>query len=118
MADPTARPTRLADGDDLDSFVASHETALVEFYTIGCSKCAAMEPVLGNVARASGVAVGMVNPGDDFDLVERFDIASVPTLVLFRDGEERARLADGFQGTEAVVAFVQNHTGVDDPETP
>lgn len=107
--DPEVRPTRLEDGAALDAFVADHDLALVEFYTKGCSLCQAMEPVLGNVARATDVAVGLVNPGDDVPLVERFDVRSVPTLVLFRDGEEIARRAEGFQGAQAVVDFLGAH---------
>jgi thioredoxin-like negative regulator of GroEL len=110
------RPTRLADADVLNAFLADNEFALVEFYTAGCAMCAAMEPVLGNVARAlndDGVAVGLVNPRDDPPLVERFAVTSVPALVLFRDGQEVARRAEGFQGAEAVVEFVVDHAPVE-----
>lgn len=107
--DPDVRPVRLADGEALEAFVAEHDVALVEFYTNGCSMCQAMEPVLGNVARATDVAVGLVNPGDDIRLVERFDVRSVPTLVLFVDGEVVARKAEGFQGAAAVVEFLEAH---------
>lgn len=105
----TSKPRRLETGDELDDFVASHDVALVEFYTSGCALCQAMEPVLGNVARATDVAIGMVNPGDDIGLVDRFDIRSVPTLVLFEDGDETARLAEGFQGGDAVTDFLAEH---------
>ena len=107
--DDATKPTRLADGDDFDSFVADEDVALVEFYTNGCAKCQAMEPVLGNVARSTAVAIGMVNPGDDLELADRFAIQSVPTLVLFVDGEEVARLAEGFQGGDNVVGFLEEH---------
>lgn len=99
-------PTSLDDGDDLDAFVAAHEVALVEFYTVGCSMCQAMEPVLGNVSKATDVAVGLVNPRDDPVLIEQFDVRSVPLLVLFVDGEPVARRAEGFQGAGEVLAFV------------
>ncbi|UHQ95420.1 thioredoxin family protein [Haloterrigena alkaliphila] len=105
----TARPTQLADGRALDDFLERHDVALVEFYTAGCSMCQAMEPVLGNVARATGVPVGTINPGDDIGLVERFDISSVPTLIVFEDGEEIARRAEGFVGADEVVDFLENH---------
>jgi thioredoxin 1 len=101
------RPVHLADGDDLDSFVAAADVALVEFYTEGCGICASMEPVLGNVARESDAAVGLINPRDDPPLVEAYDVRSVPLLVLFEDGTPVARLADGFQGTESVLAFLE-----------
>lgn len=105
-----AKPVRLADGDDLDRLLADEGRVLVEFYTKGCTLCQAMEPVLGNVARATDLTVAMVNPGDDLSLVERFDVRSVPTLLLFERGEAVARLAEGFQGAEAVVEFVEEHT--------
>jgi len=40
----------------------------------------------------------------------------VPTLIVFDDGAEVGRLAEGFQGTDAVVDFISDHTGgVDTP---
>ncbi|WP_306059174.1 thioredoxin family protein [Natronococcus wangiae] len=111
MNDRAPKPTRLEDGADLDRFVERNDLALVEFYTKGCARCQAMEPVLGNVARATGVAVGLINPGNDVRLVDRFDVESVPTLVLFEDGSETGRIAEGFRGTGAVVTFVNEHAG-------
>jgi thioredoxin 1 len=104
----TARPERLSDGEDLDRFVADHDLALVEFYSVGCPKCQAMEPIIGNVARATDAAVAMLNPRDDLSVLDRFDISSTPTLVLFKNGEAIATRADGFEETESVVAFVES----------
>ncbi|AEH37584.1 thioredoxin family protein [Halopiger xanaduensis] len=109
MSDATPKPTQLADGAELESFVDRYDVALVEFYTVGCPKCQAMEPVLGNVARSTAVPIGMLNPGDDLGLVDRFDIESVPSLLLFRDGEPVARLADGFVGGDELVDFLAEH---------
>ena len=102
------KPVQLADGDELDAFVAAHDLALVDLYTNGCTLCEAIEPVMGNVARATDAAVATLNPRDDPALVERYDVRSVPTLLLFADGELVGRLADGFQGTRAVVEFVES----------
>jgi len=107
-------PTHLADGDALDAFVDAHDVSLVEFYTEGCAACAGMEPVLGGVAKASTIAVGTCNPRDDPPLVEAYDVRSVPTLLLFVDGELVGRLADGFQGVDAVLTFVAEHLDGDD----
>lgn len=111
MVERNAKPVRLADGDELEAFV-DRDLALVEFYTKGCTMCQAMEPVLGNVARATDVPVGLINPGEDIELVDRFSIRSVPTLLLFRDGDVVGRAAEGFQGTDEVVAFVEEHASV------
>ena len=105
----TAKPTHLEGGAELDAFVDDHDVALVECYTRGCSKCQAMEPVLGNVARATGIPIGLVNPGDDLELLERLEISSVPTLLLYEDGTEIARRAEGFIGGDGVVDFLEEH---------
>ncbi|WP_440008088.1 thioredoxin family protein [Halomicrococcus sp. SG-WS-1] len=105
--DDPDRPVEAADGEELDRLVAEHDLVLAEFYTKGCALCQAIEPVLGNVARATDVTVVTVNPGDDLDLVDRFDVRSVPTLLLFEDGDLVDRMAEGFQGTGAVVDFVE-----------
>ncbi|WP_132057177.1 thioredoxin family protein [Halorussus amylolyticus] len=102
------RPVGLEDSDELDAFVAAHDLALVEFYTEGCTLCQAIEPVLGNVARATAAAVGTCNPRDDTGLVEAYDVRSVPTLLLFEDGDLVDRMAAGFLGAEEIVAFVEN----------
>ncbi|XVH32129.1 thioredoxin family protein [Haloferacaceae archaeon DSL9] len=104
------KPLRLDDGDDLDRVLAEHDFVLVEFYTKGCTLCQAIEPVLGNVARATDVTVAMVNPGTDLSLVETYAVKSVPTLVLFENGIERGRLTDGFQGADEILAFIDEHT--------
>ncbi|WP_135827862.1 thioredoxin family protein [Halorussus halobius] len=105
--DASDRPVRLDDGEALDRFVADHDLALVDLYTEGCSLCQAIEPVVGNVARATDAAVGLLNPRDDLELVAAYDVRSVPTLLLFEDGELVDRMAEGFRGTEAVVEFVE-----------
>jgi thiol-disulfide isomerase/thioredoxin len=102
------KPVHLEDGEELDAFVADHDLALIDLYTKGCTLCQAIEPVVGNVARATDAAVGMVNPRDDLELVEEYDVRSVPTLLLSEDGELVGRLAEGFQETEAVVEFVES----------
>jgi thioredoxin-like negative regulator of GroEL len=52
------------------------------------------------------VPVVVVNPRDDPVLIERFDVRSVPTLVLFEDGEAVDRLSEGFVGAERVIEFL------------
>jgi len=104
---PPQRPVELGSEADLDRFVDAHDRVLVDFYTDGCSVCAGIEPVLGNVARAhDDLAVATINPRTDPPLIERFSIKSVPTLVLFENGAVVCRLAEGFQGGDAIDAFL------------
>lgn len=102
---PPERPVDLPDGDALDAFVGTYPRVLVEFYTEGCGICASMEPVLSGVARTSDAVVATINPRDDPPLVDAYTITSVPTFVLFLDGEPVARRSEGFVPAEALSAF-------------
>ncbi|MFB6068970.1 MAG: thioredoxin family protein [Halobacterium sp.] len=107
-ANPTTKPVDAATKAELDAVVDEHELVLVEFYTEGCGICASLDPVLGNVARATDAVVVTVNPRDDPQLVEAYTVRSVPTLILFDHGERVGRLDDGFVGADELVAFVEN----------
>jgi len=115
---PPNKPVRLADRDELLGLLETHSPVLVDFYTKGCTLCQSIEPVLGNVARATGITVGIINPQFDLDLVDEYTIKSVPTLIVFEGGEEVGRLAEGFQGTDAVVEFINDHVTDDAVDTP
>ena len=105
------RPVHLADEAELETFVSEADVALIEFYTDGCGICQSMEPVLGNLARALDVRVGLINPRDDPPLVERFDVRSVPLFVLFVNGEAVERLAEGFVPGDELTAWIEEQTG-------
>ncbi|GGL36983.1 thiol reductase thioredoxin [Halarchaeum grantii] len=106
----TAPVVRLDDTDDLDDLLDREDRVLLDLYTSGCTLCNAIEPVLGNVARArDDVTVAMANAGDDLDFVDRYDVRSVPTLVLIEDGDVVATLAEGFQGGHAIEAFLDEN---------
>ncbi len=107
---PPEKPTQLTDGADLETFVDAHPLALVEFYTEGCSICASMSPILGAIARTTDAAVGTINPRDDPPLIDRFDVRSVPLLVIFVDGDPVARRAEGFVGVDDLQAWLAETT--------
>lgn len=49
----------------------------------------------------------MVNPRDDFSMVERYDGRYASTVFSFDDGDLFGRMADGFRGTETVAEFAE-----------
>ncbi|MFC4541361.1 thioredoxin family protein [Halosolutus amylolyticus] len=105
----TQKPVQLDDAADYDDLLAEHDLVLLEFVTSGCGICASMEPVLGTVARSAPGVVATVNAGLVPDLAGEFDVRSVPTLVVLKEGEEVARLDDGFQGAETLVDLLETH---------
>ncbi|WP_396612277.1 thioredoxin family protein [Haloferax sp. S1W] len=105
-ATPT-KPVRIEARDELDALVSEHDQVLLDIYTKGCTLCQSIEPVLGTVAKATDVVVAMINPKTDITIAEEYTVRSVPTLLLFDDGELVGRLDDGFQGAQAIIDFVE-----------
>jgi thioredoxin 1 len=65
---------------------------LVDFYATWCGPCKALAPKLEEVAQESPQAkVIKVNIDDSPELADRYGVKSVPTLIVFRDGQVAAK---------------------------
>lgn len=87
------RPVRITD-EDLERVVADAEVpVLVDFYADWCAPCKVMAPLLDDLARerAGELLVGKLDTDRNPRASARFGIRGIPTLILFRDGEEAAR---------------------------
>jgi thioredoxin 2 len=73
---------------------------LVDFWAPWCGPCHMMAPVLDRTAneRAATLQVGKINTDEQQELAGRFNIRSIPTLILFRDGRELARQSGALDG--------------------
>lgn len=105
----TQKPIQVNERADYEKLLEAHDLVLLEFVTSGCGICGSMEPVLGAVARSAPGIVATVDAGLVPDLTAEFGIRSVPTLLVFRDGEAVDRFDDGFQRAETLVDALETH---------
>ncbi|HEV8360338.1 MAG TPA: thioredoxin domain-containing protein [Candidatus Thermoplasmatota archaeon] len=73
----------------LPAFVAEHPIAAVDCWAAWCGPCRLMDPVIESLARelAGRVAFGKLNVDENPGASERFGVASIPTLLVFRAGK-------------------------------
>jgi len=78
--------------DDFDSEVLESEgPVLVDFWAEWCGPCHAIAPVLDQIAaERSDLKIVKLNIDEEPAVAQRYGVMSIPTLILFKDGEPAA----------------------------
>lgn len=79
----------VTDATFADEVLASRVPVIVDFWAPWCRPCDAIEPHLRGIAEARGAAVRLVRMNIDVNLAVpgRYEVLSLPTVMLFRNGE-------------------------------
>src|SRR5687767_5512860 len=81
--------------------------SLVEFQADWCGPCRMLAPVLEQVEKevAGNASIWKVNIDNEQKTASQFQITSVPTMILFKDGKEVSRLI-GLRNADVIKKFV------------
>ena len=81
---------------------------LVDFWASWCGPCQMLSPIVDQVATEhTDFTVGKVKTDDEMDLAMRFNISSIPCLIVFNGGKEVKRSV-GLISKEQIIELVKN----------
>ena len=96
--------------DNFDAAVlGSDRPVLVDFWASWCMPCRMIAPVVAQLAEelADRATVGKVNVDEEPELAQRYRVTSIPTLIVFKNGQETRRTI-GAQNKSALEKLLQD----------
>ncbi|CAN5534490.1 thioredoxin TrxA [soil metagenome] len=98
------------DGNFEADILGSDKPVLVDFWAEWCGPCRMIAPSVEAVAEQYGDKAGVykMNVDENMNVPQRFGIRGIPTLILFKNGQEQERIV-GAVSREAIAKVVEKY---------
>lgn len=90
---------------DFDSIISEYSKVVVDFWATWCGPCKMIAPILQEISDETTNVIVKVDADANTELVERFGIQSIPTLVLFENGQP-VRTLVGYNVKSKILEFI------------
>lgn len=78
---------KINDENFKDEVINSNKTTIVDFYADWCGPCKMMSPIIDEISENKEIKVGKVNVDESQQLAIKYNIMSIPTILVFKKGE-------------------------------
>jgi thioredoxin 1 len=107
----SAKPVHVTDSS-FDEAVSKNPLALIDFWAAWCGPCRALAPTIEELAKeyAEKLFVGKLNVDENPSTAERFQVCSIPTVLIMKGGKEVDRVV-GCVPKEHIETVIKKHMG-------
>jgi thioredoxin 1 len=107
----SAEPVHVTDSN-FNQIVNQHHLTLIDFWAPWCGPCLALAPTIEELAEEyfGKIFVGKLNVDENPLTAEKFQIFSIPTLIIMKDGKEVDRIV-GLVPKKHIEAALRKHLG-------
>jgi thioredoxin 1 len=89
----TGKLPDVTDGNFQSEVLEAEQPVLVDFWAPWCGPCRVVHPILEEIAaEREDLRIVSINTDENQQTAARFDVLSIPTLILFKDGTEAKRV--------------------------
>jgi len=85
-----------------EEVLKSNEFVVVDFYADWCGPCKMMSPIMEEIAGEGTAKVCKVNVDEAQDLAVKYNVMSIPTIIIFKNGEIKDKFV-GVTGKETIL---------------
>ena len=92
--------------------IKKHSLILIDFWAPWCGPCRALHPTIEELAReyAGRITIGKLNVDENPNTAECYQVYSIPTLIIMKDGSEADRIV-GLVPKKHIEAVLSKHLG-------
>lgn len=107
--DAPSEPVHVESVEQFSDVTTDYDVVLVDFYADWCGPCNMLEPTVEAIARRTDAAVAKVDIDQHQGLATQYGVRSVPTLLLFADGEQVEQVV-GVQDEATLTKLVERYS--------